>query len=186
VIDALEKLARRLGVRVWTGTRVVNVQALRLECDDLEEEQNEEGSVRTSAGLDAAASYAFRLGYTSTSTRQEARTKKGKKADQNDPSDQSQGEGRGSGEHVRGRGSTQLLDCTCLIMATGSSRGGHQLLRALGHSIVPPLPSLFSFKIDDPCLHALAGTATKESQVPPAAPWMLLKLSTLATARPPS
>lgn len=41
---------------------------------------------------------------------------------------------------------------TCLIMFQG-----HSLATQFGHSIVDPVPSLFTFKINDPLLSELAG-----------------------------
>ena len=36
--------------------------------------------------------------------------------------------------------------CDKLILATGSNRQGYQLAESLGHTIVPPVPSLFTLK----------------------------------------
>jgi predicted flavoprotein YhiN len=36
------------------------------------------------------------------------------------------------------------------------------MVKKLGHSVEDPLPSLFSFKIDDPKLHALAGVSSQK------------------------
>lgn len=44
-----------------------------------------------------------------------------------------------------------------VLIATGSSSHGHQLAADLGHSIIPCVPSLFTFKINDPRLADLAG-----------------------------
>jgi len=46
-----------------------------------------------------------------------------------------------------------------LIMTTGSSPAGHELARALGHTIVSPVPSLFTFNIKDPRIGELPGIA---------------------------
>ncbi|MCX5949943.1 MAG: NAD(P)/FAD-dependent oxidoreductase [Cyanobacteria bacterium] len=46
-----------------------------------------------------------------------------------------------------------------LVLATGSHPSGHRLARALGHTIVPPVPSLFSLSLDAPSLRHLAGVA---------------------------
>jgi predicted flavoprotein YhiN len=51
------------------------------------------------------------------------------------------------------------LRCQRLVLATGSHPSGHQLARALGHSVVPPLPSLFTLAVADPALTALAGVS---------------------------
>lgn len=42
---------------------------------------------------------------------------------------------------------THTIDCDRVIVATGSSRLGYNMVRAQGHSMHDPLPSLFSFKI---------------------------------------
>ncbi len=52
------------------------------------------------------------------------------------------------------------LPAARLILATGGAKaptGGHAHAAALGHGIEPPIPSLFTFNIPDPRLHALAG-----------------------------
>jgi len=51
-------------------------------------------------------------------------------------------------------------DCDRLLLATGGGRaesGGLKIARDLGHTIEPPVPSLFTFHIDDPRLRDLAG-----------------------------
>jgi hypothetical protein len=58
-----------------------------------------------------------------------------------------------------------VLECDRLIVATGSARGGYEMLRQLGHSLVDPLPSLFSFKVADPALRDLAGASVQHSTV---------------------
>ena len=86
------------------------------------------------------------------------------------------------------RASTEL-DCDSLIMATGSSRLifayyspvgyiivvdriGYGMLASLGHTIAPPLPSLFSFKVNDSRLLELAGVSAEDCSaqlvIPPA------------------
>ncbi|WP_448525359.1 NAD(P)/FAD-dependent oxidoreductase [Parathermosynechococcus lividus] len=44
-----------------------------------------------------------------------------------------------------------------LLLATGSSPQGYRLAAQLGHTIVPPVPSLFTFQVADPRLHERAG-----------------------------
>lgn len=66
-----------------------------------------------------------------------------------------------------------------VILATGSSRPGHQLAERLGHQIVAPVPSLFTFNIPEPWLTGLAGTSVANARV------RLLGLSeTIETAGP--
>jgi len=51
-------------------------------------------------------------------------------------------------------------ECDRLLLATGGGRaesGGLKIARQLGHTIEPPVPSLFTFHIDDPRLRDLAG-----------------------------
>ncbi|MFO7629860.1 MAG: NAD(P)/FAD-dependent oxidoreductase [Prochlorococcaceae cyanobacterium] len=51
------------------------------------------------------------------------------------------------------------LGCERLLLATGGHPSGRKLAAALGHTIVPPLPSLFSLSLADAALTALAGVA---------------------------
>ena len=49
------------------------------------------------------------------------------------------------------------LTCRRLVLATGGHPSGRHLAAALGHSIVPPVPSLFSLTLAEQPLRALAG-----------------------------
>jgi predicted flavoprotein YhiN len=51
----------------------------------------------------------------------------------------------------------QPLRADRLVLATGSHPSGHRLAQSLGHSLVPPLPSLFTLALAAPALTALAG-----------------------------
>ncbi|KAK6912409.1 hypothetical protein RJ641_022010 [Dillenia turbinata] len=51
----------------------------------------------------------------------------------------------------------EYIEANYLLVATGSSRQGHSLVSQLGHSIVDPVPSLFTFKIMDSKLAELSG-----------------------------
>eukprot|EP00261_Vitis_vinifera_P008012 XP_002276735.2 PREDICTED: uncharacterized protein LOC100264605 isoform X1 [Vitis vinifera] len=53
--------------------------------------------------------------------------------------------------------SVEYLEADYLIIASGSSRQGYTLATQLGHSIIDPVPSLFTFKIEDPHLAELSG-----------------------------
>jgi predicted Rossmann fold flavoprotein len=46
-----------------------------------------------------------------------------------------------------------------VLLATGSHPSGHRLAKELGHHIVPSVPSLFTFNINDPRLKDLAGVS---------------------------
>ena len=48
-----------------------------------------------------------------------------------------------------------------IVVATGSNPKIWKLLENLGHSIVPPVPSLFTFNIKDPRIEGIPGVATK-------------------------
>jgi len=48
-----------------------------------------------------------------------------------------------------------------LVMATGSSRSGMELVQSLGHRIKTCVPSLFTFKVQDPRLSDLQGVSFK-------------------------
>jgi len=61
----------------------------------------------------------------------------------------------------------QQLDCRRALLATGGDRQGFRLAGGAGHTIVPPVPSLFSLKIPDPRLQDLAGVS-----VPDTALWL--------------
>lgn len=61
--------------------------------------------------------------------------------------------------------SGQVLHADRLLLATGSSTQGYQLAKNLGHTIEPPVPSLFTFNIADPNLRALAGVAVESVRV---------------------
>ena len=51
------------------------------------------------------------------------------------------------------------MDAAALLLATGSNPQGLALARSLGHTVVPGVPSLFTFEVDDPRLEGLAGVA---------------------------
>ncbi|MDD2763256.1 MAG: NAD(P)/FAD-dependent oxidoreductase [Opitutaceae bacterium] len=57
--------------------------------------------------------------------------------------------------------------CDRLLLATGggASGGGFELARRLGHTIEPPVPSLFTLHIDDPRLAGLPGVAVENAEV---------------------
>ncbi|MBD1851088.1 NAD(P)/FAD-dependent oxidoreductase [Leptolyngbya sp. GB1-A1] len=61
-----------------------------------------------------------------------------------------------SGQEVRG---------DRLLLASGSSPQGFQLAKSLGHSVEPPVPSLFTFNVPDSQLHELAGVSVESAKV---------------------
>lgn len=52
--------------------------------------------------------------------------------------------------------------CNRLLLATGSNKDGYEFARQLGHSIIPPVPSLFTFNIPSFALQELAGISAEE------------------------
>lgn len=57
------------------------------------------------------------------------------------------------------------LDCDVLLLATGGTKAGDSLAASLGHTIEPPVPSLFTFHIADKRLEGLSGLAVERGTV---------------------
>ncbi|MEM6518390.1 MAG: NAD(P)/FAD-dependent oxidoreductase [Cyanobacteria bacterium P01_C01_bin.70] len=57
--------------------------------------------------------------------------------------------------------SGERLTSDRLLLATGSSPQGHRIAQKLGHTIVPTVPSLFTFNIPERSLQELAGVAVE-------------------------
>lgn len=51
----------------------------------------------------------------------------------------------------------KILECNRVLIATGSNMIGYQLAKSLGHKIISPLPSLFTFKVNDFRFQGLEG-----------------------------
>lgn len=64
--------------------------------------------------------------------------------------------------YVKG-GECIVSDIVCV--ATGASREAHRWLEALGHEIVPPVPSLFTFNVRDKRLDGLQGLSVDDAEV---------------------
>ncbi|XP_010528309.1 PREDICTED: uncharacterized protein LOC104805438 [Tarenaya hassleriana] len=64
----------------------------------------------------------------------------------------------------RGADAPEYVETTYLLVATGSSQQGYSLAAHLGHSIVDPVPSLFTFKVNDPLLAELEGVSFSKVQ----------------------
>ncbi len=62
-------------------------------------------------------------------------------------------------------GAETPLDADRLIMASGSSRQGWEFARQLGHEIVDPVPSLFTFNVPEFPLVSLAGVSVNPAKV---------------------
>ncbi len=61
----------------------------------------------------------------------------------------------------------ETIQCEKLLLASGGCRApsGAKLAESLGHTINPPVPSLFTFQIDTPWLRAIPGTTAEDVQV---------------------
>jgi len=57
------------------------------------------------------------------------------------------------------------FSCKELVVATGSNERVWRMLSKLGHTIIPPVPSLFTFHIDDERLKDLQGLSVPKAQV---------------------
>lgn len=51
----------------------------------------------------------------------------------------------------------EYIEANYLLIATGSSQQGYNIASQLGHSIIDPIPSLFTFKVEDKQLAELSG-----------------------------
>jgi predicted Rossmann fold flavoprotein len=73
------------------------------------------------------------------------------------------GDGRGRLAAVLTTGETVLADR--VLVATGGTRGsaGLPIAESLGHTILPPVPSLFTFHVDDARLKGLEGVAAQST-----------------------
>jgi predicted Rossmann fold flavoprotein len=60
---------------------------------------------------------------------------------------------------------SEVLTADRILLATGSNPQGYAWAAALGHSIEPPVPSLFTFTIDDARLQGLAGISVPNARV---------------------
>ncbi|MEN9572523.1 MAG: hypothetical protein RL514_378 [Verrucomicrobiota bacterium] len=57
------------------------------------------------------------------------------------------------------------LDCDALLLATGGAKAADILAASLGHTLAPPVPSLFTFHISDKRLEGLSGLAVERATV---------------------
>lgn len=65
--------------------------------------------------------------------------------------------------HLKVAGQQLLADC--ILLATGSSTQGHHIAESLGHTVQPPVPSLFTFNIPEFSLKEIAGIAVEKATV---------------------
>jgi predicted Rossmann fold flavoprotein len=74
-------------------------------------------------------------------------------------------EPRGAGWQLTVGGESAALAFDKIMVATGSTPAVWELLRALGHTIVEPVPSLFTFNTRDTRLRELAGVSVPDAEV---------------------
>jgi predicted Rossmann fold flavoprotein len=55
--------------------------------------------------------------------------------------------------------------CQALLLTTGNGTNGYALASSLGHTIISPVPSLFTFNIPDSSLKALAGVSVSNVKI---------------------
>lgn len=56
----------------------------------------------------------------------------------------------------------EIIECDRILLATGSNPQSYRWLKDFGHTIAPPVPSLFTFNIPDSRLQDLAGVSVNE------------------------
>lgn len=59
----------------------------------------------------------------------------------------------------------ETLTCRHLLLATGSQPDGHLYAKQFGHTIRPPVPSLFTFNVPDFALQDLAGISCEKASL---------------------
>ncbi len=71
----------------------------------------------------------------------------------------------GDNHFVLTREDESTLTSKAIILATGGSREGHGLAASLGHHIIDPIPSLFTFHVPTSYLKELSGIALPKAEV---------------------
>ena len=62
---------------------------------------------------------------------------------------------------VRSEANVQSLQTKKLLIATGSDRKTLEIIQSLGHTVIEPVPSLFTFNIKDKRIHGLSGVSVE-------------------------
>lgn len=57
------------------------------------------------------------------------------------------------------------LSADRVLLATGGAPAGYRMAAALGHTVEPPVPSLFTFQVSDPRIDGLAGVSVPAARV---------------------
>lgn len=59
----------------------------------------------------------------------------------------------------------EIFQTRFLLISSGSDQRTWEILKSIGHTLIQPVPSLFTFKIKDEVLHALAGLSVPNASV---------------------
>jgi predicted Rossmann fold flavoprotein len=62
---------------------------------------------------------------------------------------------------VRGQGKVHYLQTKKLLLATGSDSKTREIVKSLGHTVIEPAPSLFTFNVKDKRIDGLAGVSVE-------------------------
>lgn len=177
ITEILETAARKYSVDIKCGSRVTSIESKK----HVIEIGNEENSIPSDLSIETKGSQFIIKFVTSTSAVFDTmkNSKIGISQKDND------GEANDS-DGVRKNKKEIMLLCDKVIFATGGSRVGYDMLRGLGHTLVSPLPSLFSFKIPEKTLHELSGVSVQHSRVRLVVPKEFAKGPDKHLARPQS
>lgn len=74
-------------------------------------------------------------------------------------------EKKGNNQFLLSLTNGDIFTCDRILVATGSAPKVGTWLEKLGHTLVPPVPSLFTFNIPNSPLHALAGISVPKAKV---------------------
>lgn len=153
IANTLEAAARSANVEVISGAKVIGVDGSENSISTDSTVASTNGNKRFIVTYQSSVSGAEAGGAGAT----EGRVLKSKRSslyegleslsdEEMDPAEVD-GASSGGGVASRREKTTHSIACDRVIMATGSSRLGYDMVRALGHTMHDPLPSLFSFKI---------------------------------------
>eukprot|EP00596_Hydrurales_sp_CCMP1899_P002034 CAMPEP_0119034676 /NCGR_PEP_ID=MMETSP1177-20130426/1683_1 /TAXON_ID=2985 /ORGANISM="Ochromonas sp, Strain CCMP1899" /LENGTH=486 /DNA_ID=CAMNT_0006992289 /DNA_START=563 /DNA_END=2023 /DNA_ORIENTATION=+ len=152
ITEILETAARKYSVDIKCGSRVTSIALTK---------NNDEQISSPNLSIEATGSQFIIKFVTSTTAVHD--TIKNSKIENNKI--ENDAEEMNDSDGVRKNKKEISLVCEKVIFATGGSRVGYDMLKGLGHTLVSPLPSLFSFKIAEKTLHELSGVSVQHSRV---------------------
>ena len=147
IADTLEAAARSAEVQVISGAKVIGLKNIQTS-QDAAASKRFTVTYQTSKGVAGAGGGAV-LRSKRSSLYEGLESLSTADSDDDDSSSEAGSSSGPSGGTVvlRTEKVTHTIACDRVIVATGSSRLGYDMVRAQGHSMHDPLPSLFSFKI---------------------------------------